>query len=170
MFYTVFIESENYEKICLKNCRPSDIIKGFKDVSKVDLEDCIDPENGLLNRLRDHGIIDNDEINYLERMKIYRSRNSNILGKLEKNINSSSEQFIQALCDDEQEHIGKFIVTSGCETNSGERLLPRELRRVIDSNMFCLEKLIDTEKRDLLHQLVRAKMYHCTTPRQSDTF
>ena len=134
-------------------------------MSKVDLENSIDSENGLLDRLGDHGIIDNDEINRLEGIKENRSRNSNILRKLKGNINSVSVQFIKALCDDKQDHIGKFIVTSGCETDSDERLLPRELREVIDDNMFCLEKLIDTEKRDLLHQLVRSK---CITSRHRD--
>ena len=134
-------------------------------MSKIDLEDCIDPENGLLDRLEEHGIIDIEEINHLERITKYRSRNSNILRKLKKNIDSTSKQFIEALCEDEQDHIAKFIVTSGCATDSDERLLSRELRKVIDDNMFCLERLIDTEKRDLLHQLVRAK---CITSRHRD--
>ena len=32
--------------------------------------------------------------------------------------------------------------------------LPRELRKVIDDNMFCLKELINTEKQDLLMKLV----------------
>ena len=76
--------------------------------------------------------------------------------RIDIKINSISKQFIQALCQDEQDHIAKFIVTAGCETNSDERLLPRELRKVIDDNMFCLEKLIDIEKRELLMKLVAA--------------
>ena len=47
------------------------------------------------------------------------------------NIDSISKQFIEALCEDEQDHIAKFIVTAGCETDSDERLLPRGLRKVI---------------------------------------
>ena len=86
-------------------------------------------------------------------------------GELRSNINSTSKQFIEALRQDEQDHIAKFIVTAGCETKSDERLLPRELRGIIDDNMFCLEKLIDTEKRDLLHQLVQEK---CITSRHRD--
>ena len=74
-------------------------------------------------------------------------------------------QFIEALCQDEQDHIAKFIVTAGCETDSDERLLPRELREVIDKNMFCLGKLIDTEKLDFLMKLVTAK---CIRARHRD--
>ena len=165
MFYTVFIKSENYEKIQLENCRSQDIIKGFKNVSKVDLEDYIDPENGLLDRLGDRRIIDSGEIHCLEKIKEYRSRNKRILRKLKDNRQLIDKPFINALCEDNQDHIAKFIVTSGCETDSDERLSPRKLRTVIDYNMFCLEKLIDTEKRDLLHQLVRAK---CITARHRD--
>ena len=149
----------------MANCRSSDIIKGFEAANKVDLEDCIDSDNGLLDRLGDRDIISNDEINRLDEIKEYRSRNRKILRKLKENINSSSKEFIKALCDDEQDHIAKFIVTAGCETNSDERLLPRELRKVINDNMFCLEWLIDTEKLELLHHLVRAG---CITYRHRD--
>ena len=167
MFYTVFIKSENYEKIRLKNCRSSDIIKGFKEVQckGSDLEDYIDPENGLLNRLYYQKIIDNSEIDTLTKITPYQKLNGELLRRIDFKIYTISKDFIQALCQDEQDHIAKFIVTAGCKTDSGERLLPRELRKVIDNNMFCLEKLIDTEKRDLLHQLVRAK---CITSRHRD--
>ena len=171
MFHTVKHRKahifQNYDSIDLENCQPSDIISGFKAVKSKgpDLEDCIDPENGLLYRLLDHKIINNSEFESLTMIKPYNMLNGELLRRIAINIDSTSKQFIKALCQDEQDHIAKFIVTAGCETASDERLLPRELRKVIDDNMFCLEKLIDAKKRDLLHQLVRAQ---CITSRHRD--
>ena len=149
----------NYYEVDLENCLPADIIRGFKEVQRKgsDLEDYIDPENGLLNRLYNQRIIDNSEVDILQKLTPYQNRNGELLRRIDVKINSISREFIEALCQDDQDHIAKFIVTAGCETDSDERLLPRELRKVIDDNMFCLEKLIDTEKRDLLHKLVQAK-------------
>ena len=151
----------------MKNCQTSDIIEGFKEVQRKgsDLEDYIDPENGLLYRLSNQAIIDYADIKILEKMKPYQLLNGELLGKIGININSISNKFIEALCQDEQVHIAKFIVTAGCETDSDEQLLPRELRKVIDDNMFCLEKLIDTEKHDLVYKLVQA---NCITSRHRD--
>ena len=164
MLYTALTEPERtrivnpqYDKIDLKKYAPSDIVSGFKKVQRKDLEDYIDPENGLLDRLGSQGIIGISEINFLHTITPYQSLNGQLLRKIEINIDSISNQFIVALCEDEQDHIAKFIVTAGCKTDSDERLLPRELRQVIDDNMFCLEKLIDTEKRQLVMKLVAAK-------------
>ena len=147
---------QHYDNIDLKNCPISNIVSGFKKVQRKDLEDYIDPENGFLNRLGNHGIIDNHEIKKLKKITPYQSLNGELLRTIEMNIDSISKQFIEALCEDEQDHIAKFIVTAGCKTDSDERLLPRDLRKVIDDNMFCLEKLIDIEKRELLTKLVAA--------------
>ena len=158
---------QNYDEVDLKNCDSSDIIRGFKEVqcNGSDLEDYIDPENGLLNRLYNQRIIDNSEVGILQKIKPYQTLNGELLRRIDIKVNSISKQFIEALCQDEQEHIAKFIVTAGCETDSDERLLPRELRKVIDDNMLCLEKLIDTEKRDLELKLVTA---NCITPRHRE--
>ena len=173
MFCTVLIDPGmtriflNYDEVDLKNCHPSDIIRGFKEVQSKgsDLEDYIDPENGLLDRLYNQMIIDNSDIVILQKITTYQKLNGELLRRIDIKINSISQQFIQALCQDEQDHIAKFIATSGCETDSDERLLPRELRKLIDDNMFCLEKLIDTEKHDLVYKLV-AK--NCITSRHRE--
>ena len=131
---------------------------GFEKVkSKGDeLKDYIDPENGFLYRLKLHGIINKKEFDDLKNITPYQSLNERLIIAIEKKIKSQSEQFIKALCEDEQDHIAKFIVTAGCSTDSDERLLPREFRKVIDKNMFCLKVLIDTERQDLLMKLVAA--------------
>ena len=134
-------------------------------MQRTDLEDYIDPENGFLNRFCNHGIIDNYEIIVLEQKTPYQELNGALLRTIEMNIDSASKQFISALCEDEQDHIAKFIVTAGCKTDSEERLLPRELRDAIDDNMFCLKELINTEKQDLLMKLVAAK---CISKRHRD--
>ena len=173
LFHTVPIEPrktrifQNYENIDLKNCNPSDIIQGFKKVKSKgkELEDYIDPENGLLTALGNREIITDSGIDDLQKIVPYQKLNGELIRRIAINIHSTSKLFIDALCEDEQDHIAKFIVTAGCETDSDERLLPRELRKIIDDNMFCLEKLIDIEKRDILHQLVRAK---CITSRHRE--
>ena len=151
----------------MKNCHSSDIIKGFRELRRKghDLEDYIDPENGLLHKLGSHKILDFSEIATLEKIAPYQSLNEELLRTIERKIDAFSKQFIEALCEDEQDHIAKFIVTAGCETDSDERLLPRKLRKVIDDNMFCLKKLIDTEKRDLVRKLVAEE---CITRRHRD--
>ena len=160
------MEKQQYDKIDVKKSHPSDIVIGFKEVhSGPDLTDYIDPENGLLDKLGTHKIIDNSEINMLEEITPYQTRNGKLLRIIEMNIDSTSKPFISALCEDEQDHIAKFIVTAGCKTDSEERLLPRELRKVIDDNMFCLEKLVDTDKRELLMKLVTA---NCIRSRHRD--
>ena len=158
---------QNYDDVDLKNCHSSDIIRGFQEVQSrgSDLEDYIDPENGLLNRLYNQRIIDNFEFDILTKITSYQKLNGELLRRIDVKINSISKQFVLALCQDEQDHIAKFIVTAGCETDSDERLLPREWRKVIDDNMICLEKLIDTEKRDLELKLVTA---NCITSRHRE--
>ena len=171
--YTAPIESRKtrivnpqYDKIDLKKCQPSDIVSGFKEARSKshDLADYIDPENGLLNSLGSHGIIDIHEIEILQKISPYQNLNEELLRTIEINLNSS-KPFIEALFEDEQDHIAKFIVTAGCKTDSEERLLPRKLRDVIDKNMFCLKELINTEKQDLLMKLVTAK---CIRARHRD--
>ena len=158
---------QNYDSLDLQTCNPSDIIQGFEGVKSngKELEDYIDPENGLLTSLGRRRIIEDSEIDDLEKIVPYQTRNEKLLRKITLKMNTNSKQFIEALCEDEQDHIAKFIVTAGCKTDSDERLLPRELRKVIDDNMFCLEKLIDTEKRDLELKLVTA---NCITSRHRE--
>ena len=153
LYYTVSSAPEririlqNYDRIDFKTCIPSDIIQGFKKVKSggKELEDYIDPENGLLTALGNRSIINESEIGDLQKLKPYQKLNGELLRRIMNKIDFISKQLIDALCEDEQDHIAKFIVTAGCETISDERLLPRELRKVIDVNMFCLERLIDTE-------------------------
>ena len=95
----------------------------------------------------------------------YQLLNGELLNRIRPNIDSICQQFMKALRDDEQDHIAKFIISSGRNTDSDDRLLPRKLRNVIDDNMFCLQKLIDTEKHDFVLKLVRDK---CITARHRD--
>ena len=159
--------NQHIVNIDLKNCPPSDIIiKGFNEVKDgQDLEDYIDPENGLLSQLQKNSIIDDSEIETLKLLTPYQTLNEELLRKIKRNIKSICQQFIRALCQDEQAHIAEFIISGGCNTDSDNRLLPRDLRDVIDDNMICLKGLIDTEKHDFLLILVREK---CITKRHRD--
>ena len=173
MFHTVYIEREkteihqNYDNIDLENCQPSDIIQGFKAVRSKgrDLEDYLDPDNGLLDRLASHGIIDNSKIEILQKITPYQLLNEELLRRIAINLNSTCEQFIEALCEDGQDHIAKLIVTAGCETDSDERLLPRCMRGLLKQKLCKFKELIDHVKLDLLQKLVSA---NCITSRHRD--
>ena len=112
-------------EIDLENCHPSDIIKGFNAVKQgPDLEDYIDPENGLLSRLRENSIIDDSEIKALKLITPYQTLNEELLIKIKPIFDLICKQFIRALCQDEQSHIAEFIISGGCNTDSDNRLLP----------------------------------------------
>ena len=74
---------------------------------------------------------------------------------------------IQALIADDQEHIVKFIVCSGEDIHSSDRVLTEEQQNAIDRNMFYLKRLakIVTDFNDFLDCLVKDK---CIAPRHRD--
>ena len=164
IFYTVYIEREkteihpNYDDIDLENCQPSDIVEGFKAVRSKgqDLEYYLDPENGLLDRLASHGIINNSEIKILQKITPYQLLNEELLRRIEIIIDSTSKQFIEALCEDGQDHITKFIVTAGCKTDCMKGLLPRCMRGFLSRSLLNFERLIEIVKLELLQKLVSA--------------
>ena len=166
MFLEYLQENQHTKVSDPEHMSSSIIIQGFNEVSQGrDLEDYMDPENGLLRRFSENDIIAHSEMKDLQVIKPYQLLNGELLNRIRPNVDSICHQFMKALRDDEQGHIAKFIISSGRNTDSDDRLLPRKLREVIDDNMFCLQKLIDTEKNDFVLKLVRDK---CITSRHRD--
>ena len=68
---------------------------------------------------------------------------------------------LKALIENDQTHIAKFIVSSGENVLSSDRVLQKVEREAIDGNMFCLEKLVRPRVNDFLVLLVELKWHHC---------
>ena len=65
---------------------------------------------------------------------------------------------LEALIENDQTHIAKYIVSSGTNIRSPDRVLTKEEKDAIDRNMFCLEKLVSsTRVNDFLALLVAEK-------------
>ena len=113
------------------NMSSSNIIQGFNEVSQGrDLEDYMDPENGLLRRLSEHKIITHSDMKSLAKVLTpYQLLNGELLNRIRPNIDLICQQFMKAPCDDEQDHIAKFIISSGRNTDSDDRLLPRAIEK-----------------------------------------
>ena len=129
-------------------------INGFGNVF-YKLGDYIDPLNKLSFRLANHKIITNEEAIRIEDLKP--DSTNVILGKMNESLKKNSEnipKILMALIENDQTHIAKFIVSSGQNVRSPDRVLSEEERKAIDRNMFCLEKLVRPCSGDFLVLLV----------------
>ena len=148
------------EEINLENPSPADIAKyskGFENV-KNELNDYIDLLNDLPYKLEKHGILTDDEADNFDITK--RNATREIVKKLDKCLKNNSEKclpILKALRDDDQIHIAKYIVSSGMNTGSPDRVLTKEEWETIDQNMFCLEKLVRVHVGEYLHRLVQLR-------------
>ena len=117
----------------------------------------LDPFNGLVYCLKKRGILTDaecDELNWT----FSKSTNSHIPWnkKLLKEyvlpkIEYCCSEFIEALKDNDQEHIVNFIMNAGEHL---DRVLTKEEIQIIDDNMSCLVNLIDLYKTGFLDLLV----------------
>ena len=122
---------------------------------KNELIDYIDLWNDLPYKLEKHGIMTDDEADNFDITK--RNATREIVKKLEKCLKNDSEKclpILKALKDDDQIHIAKYIVSSGMNTSSPDRVLTKEEWETIDQNMFCLEKLVRVHVGETLNRLV----------------
>ena len=71
-----------------------------------------------------------------------------------KNNSQNCITMLNALVENDQTHIAKFIVSFGKYTNSPDRVLTKSEQKAIQQNMFCLEKLTRPNINDFLDQLV----------------
>ena len=156
------------DEVNLENPTPKDIaryIEGFENV-QYNLKDYIDPLNELPFCFVKYRIMTFKEANEMERLKPHTTRE--IVAKMTESLETDQANcllILKALIDNDQTHIAKFIVSSGNNTHSPDRVLTNKEKEVIDRNMFCLEKLVSSRVNDLLVLLVAEK---CITPTHKD--
>ena len=156
---TTCIEDQDSDEINLDNPTKTDItkyIKGFENVL-CRLKDYIDPLNELPFCLAEHGIITFDEAKDIERSK---PRTLEIVAKINECLKKDPKiclSILKALIENDQTHIAKFIVSSGKNTHSLDRVLQKKEKEAIDGNMFCLEKLVRPSVNHFLVLLVELK-------------
>ena len=145
-------------------------IKGFRKVL-TSLSTYLDPEYGLLPCLQFKGIITDTEYNLLEDLKsdstkTYFELNDVLLLKI---INPKFEScclvFCEALSENNQQHIVKYIMGAGQDSDSEDRVLSCEEIAIIDNNLFCLVNLINPYRRNFLYRLVAKQ---CITNRHKE--
>ena len=154
------------ESVLPRNQSTGDIqkyIQGYQSV-RTQLAQYMDPENGLLLSLRGKGVLTETVYSGFDVTKPYKLLNEDLMIFLTPKLETCCMQFIDALVENEQEHIAKFILTSG--TNSDDdRVLKKEEIRVINSNMFGLVNLIDPNRMSFLYRLLECE---CITDSHKD--
>ena len=111
---------------------------------------------GLLLSLLDKGVLTETVYNGFDVTKPFKQLNEDLMKVLTPKIETCCMQFIDSLVEDDQEHIVKFILTSG--TNSDDdRVLRKEEICVINNNMFGLVILIDPNRMSFLYRLVQCE-------------
>ena len=101
------------------------------------LKDYIDLLNDLPSCFVEYGIMTSDEAIRIDCSKPDATRK--ILDKMIECFNGNSHKcvtILKALVDNDQTHIAKFIISSGQNTHSSDRVLNTEEWDAIDQNMF----------------------------------
>ena len=133
-------------------------ITGFRKVL-TPLALYLDSEYGLLPCLQNKGIITDAEYNSCvafksDSMKTYIDLNEELLRKyINPKFESCCLVFCEALEENDQQHIVKYIMSAGQDSDSEDRVLDRDEIALIDNNMFCLVRLIDPYRRNFLSSL-----------------
>ena len=94
--------------------------------------------------------------NKLDRTKSYKRMNEELMNVLEPHLENALLQFLDALEDENQDHIVKYVLTSGTN-NDDDRVLNGEEIRIISNNMFGLVNLIDPNRMSFLYRLVQCE-------------
>ena len=145
-------------------------ITGFREVLSS-LALYLDPENGLLPRLKFKGIITDVEYSMLEEFKsdstkTYMDLNDELLFKyIDPKFGTVCHLFCKALEENDQQHIVKHIMSAGQDSDSEDRVLNCEEISIIDNNMFCLVNLINPYRRNFLYRLLAKQ---CITNRHKE--
>ena len=118
----------------------------------------------LLNKLSicffQYGILTFEEAEKIEQSKSDPLASLQIVSKMNEYLTEDSRNCIpmlKALIENDQTHIAKFIVTSGKNTRSPDRVLRKDEIDAIDGNMFCLDKLVWPRANHFLVMLVEVK-------------
>ena len=131
----------------------------------------LDPEYGLLPRLKFRGIITDLEYSFLDDFKsdstkTYMELYDELLFKyIDPKFETVCHLFCEALEVNDQQHIVKYIMNAGQDSDSEDRVLSCEEIKIIDNNMFCLVNLINPYRRNFLYRLVAKQ---CITNRHKE--
>ena len=131
-------------------------IKGFEKV-RTKLDGYIDPLNRLPFCFVDKEIMTYEEA---EKIELSKPETIEIVAKMNECLKKDPKNclpILKALIENDQTHIAKFIVSSGMNTGSSDRVLQQVEKEAIDGNMFCLEKLVRPRVNDFLVLLVELK-------------
>ena len=145
-------------------------ITGFRKVL-TPLALYLDPEYGLLPCLQFKGILTQAEYSFLQDIKsdstkTYIELNEELLLKyINPKFESCCLVFCEALQENDQQHIVKYIMSAGQDLESDDRVLDQDEVAMIDDNMFCLINLIDPYRRNFLNLLHSKK---CITIRHKE--
>ena len=161
------------EIVQLSNTTPEiqTCITGFRKVL-TSLSTYLDPEYGLLPCLQFKGIITDTEYNLFEHFKsdsttkTYIELNEELLRKyINPKFESCCLVFCEALKENDQQHIVKYIMSAEQDSDKEDRVLDQDEIAMIDNNMFCLINLIDPYRKNFLNRLVSKK---CITIRHKE--
>ena len=131
---------------------------------KTSLVRYMDPENGLLMCLAAKGFINSEDYKRLDQIKQYEKLNDDLLVHfVTPKIGTHCKEFLDALVENEQDHIAKFIMSCGNNLDSEDRVLNDKELNLVNNNMFCLVNLISPYRMDFLYRLVAKR---CITDRQ----
>ena len=145
-------------------------ITGFRKVI-TPLAIYLDSEYGLLPCLQFKSIITQAEYKSLQdfksdKTKTYIDLNEELLlNYINPKFESCCLVFCEALKENDQQHIVKYIMGAGKDSDSEDRVLDQDEIAMIDNNMFCLVNLIDPYRRNFLNLLVSRK---CITIRHKE--
>ena len=157
---TLCIADPDNDEINLDNPAKTDIDKYNKGFVNVlgKLESYIDPFNKLPFRFLEYQIMSFEEVERIERLKP--KTTLEMVAKMNEYLKKDSRNcvlLLKALIENDQTHIAKFIVSSGKNTRSLDRVLKEEEKEAIDQNMFYLEKLVSPHVNVFLVMLVARK-------------
>ena len=110
---------------------------------------------GLLLSLLGRDVLTDTVYNEFDTTKPYKLLNEDLDEGFNSQARTCCMQFIDSLVENEQEHIAKFILTSGTNSDK-DRVLKKEEICVINNNMFGLVYLIDPNRMHFLYRLLEA--------------
>ena len=129
---TTIIPDQDNDEINFENPTPTDIDKYNRGFAKVlgKLEGYIDPYNKLPFCFQEYEIMTFEEAEKIERSKP--KTTLEMVAKMNEYLKKDSQNcltLLKALIENDQTHIAKFIVSSGENTRSPDRVLRKEEKK-----------------------------------------
>ena len=90
------------------------------------------------------------------------------LMKVWKMIRKTCVAILKALIENDQSHIAKYIVSSGMNTRSPDRVLKKEEKEAIDENMFCFGEVVQSSCKRFPTYACWAEVHH-SQPQRMDS-